>query len=34
MKLMQLYSDTRGTDIETILAFYDTSEDCEIPDDI
>lgn len=34
MKLMKLYSDTRGTDIETILAFYDTSEDCEIPDDI
>jgi hypothetical protein len=33
-KLIQLYSESRGTSIANIMEYYDVSENCDIPDDI
>jgi len=33
-KLIQLYSESRGTSIINIMEYYDVSENCDIPDDI
>lgn len=32
-KLIQLYSESRGTAMNTIMEYYDVSENCDIPDD-
>ena len=33
-KLLKLYSESRGTSLESIMSNYDVSENCDIPDDL